>query len=168
MSSEITGLTAGTYSCIVIDAAGVLLESDTFIVSEPPAIDVSVVVSDETIEGLADGAVDVTISGGTPGYTYAWDNGASSEDLESLEDGTYCLSVTDANGCSSTTCATVLAGVVSTTNIPNLTAFRLFPNPVITNQGATLQLQFRSLLISRWKSSTPRVRRFMILQILIQ
>ncbi|MTB54027.1 SprB repeat-containing protein, partial [Lewinella sp. W8] len=47
-----------------------------------------------------DGTVDLTVSGGSGSYTYAWSNGATTEDLSGLAAGTYTVVVTDAAGCS--------------------------------------------------------------------
>ena len=45
------------------------------------------------------GAIDVSVSGGTPGYTYLWSNGATSQDLTGLANGSYTVTVTDSVGC---------------------------------------------------------------------
>jgi RHS repeat-associated protein len=51
-----------------------------------------------TAVGASSGAIDVSISNGTPPYTYSWSNSAATQDISSLGTGLYTLTVTDANG----------------------------------------------------------------------
>jgi hypothetical protein len=44
------------------------------------------------------GAIDITVSGGTGPFTYQWSTGDSTEDLSNLAAGSYSLLVIDANG----------------------------------------------------------------------
>ena len=39
------------------------------------------------------------MSGGVPGYTYSWNNGAITQDIDTLGSGNYSVTVSDSNGC---------------------------------------------------------------------
>ena len=57
-------------------------------------------VQNVTCNGAANGAIDVTVLDGTPGFTFEWDNGMMTEDISGLVAGTYRLKITNGNGCS--------------------------------------------------------------------
>lgn len=90
-------LFANTYNVTVTDATGC-----TFVavatVDEPDAIAISSTSADATC-GDANGSIDLTVTGGTAPYAYAWDNAAPIEDPNSLLAGNYEVTVTDANDC---------------------------------------------------------------------
>ena len=67
-------------------------------------------VTDESVDGENDGEIDITVSGGTMPYEYAWDNDAETEDISSLMPGEYTVTVTDSNGCVGNKSFTVEAG----------------------------------------------------------
>jgi hypothetical protein len=102
----ISGLTAGTYVVTVTDASDCEIVA-SFTVNEPPAITLSGTVTDNDCFGENDGAIDLTVAGGTPGYSFAWSNGATTEDISALTAGTYDVTVTDANECVAMTSFTV-------------------------------------------------------------
>ncbi|MBL0052106.1 MAG: SprB repeat-containing protein [Bacteroidetes bacterium] len=49
--------------------------------------------TDVTTNGGSDGSIDVTATGGTPNYTYLWNNGSTDEDQSNLPAGTYAVTV---------------------------------------------------------------------------
>src|SRR5690606_16845159 len=67
-------------------------------ITEPGAIEVAGAVTNEGCSN-GNGAIDITVSGGTAPYTYKWSNDQTSEDLANLHAGTYTVTVTDAKGC---------------------------------------------------------------------
>ena len=98
-TEDISSLLAGNYTVTVSDAAGCSL-NPTFTVSQPFA-PLSITANLNTIScfGGSNGAIDITTAGGTQPYTYFWSNNSSSEDIQTLSEGSYSLIVTDANGC---------------------------------------------------------------------
>ncbi|HWB62355.1 MAG TPA: T9SS type A sorting domain-containing protein, partial [Chitinophagales bacterium] len=73
---------------------------DTFYVLDTPAVTIDTVIN-VTCNGLANGAINVTVTGGTPGFSYAWTNGSTTEDITGLDTGYYAVTVTDTNACMS-------------------------------------------------------------------
>jgi hypothetical protein len=87
---------AGTYTGSVTDANGCNLTA-TVTVGSLAALAVNGQVSDAGCGASQGGAINITVSGGKPPYTFQWSTGASTEDLVNLEAGEYTVVVTDAN-----------------------------------------------------------------------
>ena len=116
-TEDLVNVAAGTYSVTVTDANGVSV-SDSYTVNEPTAIVVTGNVTDESVAGGSDGAIDLSVSGGASPYTYLWSNGELTQDISGLVKGTYVVVVTDANNCSVTTSFDVDGpGILSLTGI---------------------------------------------------
>ena len=94
------GLPAGMYVISVVDANG-QGASMTIMVEEPEIITTSIAIQPETDAGT-DGNIFLDVAGGTPGYTYQWSNGATTQNLTDVAQGCYDVTVTDANGCEMT------------------------------------------------------------------
>jgi hypothetical protein len=90
---------AGTYSYTVTDANGCAAVTDIAVV-EPAVLSVSVAAVSATCPTCTNGSLSVSsVSGGTAPYSYS--------NLSGLSSGNYCITVTDANGCTASACATV-------------------------------------------------------------
>jgi hypothetical protein len=74
----------------------------TFLVDRYPNPAVSGTVTGVSGPGATDGAINISVSGGSGPYSYAWSNGATTEDLSGLPADTFTVVVSDAN-CSKTT-----------------------------------------------------------------
>jgi gliding motility-associated-like protein len=98
-SEDISGLAPGTYSVTVTDANGCTAQAQTEVVGTP-IVQAEATLQHNLCNGGEDGTIDLTITSGTAPYSYAWDNGATTEDLNGLSAGTYSVTVTDDNGCS--------------------------------------------------------------------
>jgi hypothetical protein len=72
--------------------------------------------------GSSDASLAATVSGGTAPYSYIWPTGHTTATLNGIGAGTYCVTATDAVGCSGVACATVtqpslLTASISQTNV---------------------------------------------------
>lgn len=97
-TEDIVNLSPGTYMLTITDENGCTASSSTTI-TEPNVLSTSFVTTDVTCFGGTDGAIDVTVIGGSLPYSFAWSNGATTEDLTGIDIGGYILSLTDGNGC---------------------------------------------------------------------
>ena len=102
-------LAAGDYLFTVTDANGCTLEVPVTIAQTEPITAITA-VTDADCFGSATGDVTLTVSGGTPEYTYLWSNGATTLNLTDVTAGTYSVTVTDANLCTATASAIVNDG----------------------------------------------------------
>jgi hypothetical protein len=80
-----------------------------FTVTQPDSITFEAEVSHQSVAGLEDGSIQLTIFGGTPDYHVEWNNGRQSDRIENLLPGLYSFTVTDANGCIKTDSVEVLS-----------------------------------------------------------
>ena len=105
-----TGLTAGTYTVTITDAISCQITKTITINQPAAALSASVTtVNNVTCPGGSNGNMTVTPTGGTPGYTYLWSNGATTATISGLSAGTYTCTIRDANNCVTTASATVTA-----------------------------------------------------------
>ncbi|MCI5081559.1 MAG: cohesin domain-containing protein [Saprospiraceae bacterium] len=103
-SPLLDGVGAGTYTVTVTDAEGTQI-TGTFEVGEYPGLVVSETLT--PAQGLVNnfnGAINLNISGGAQPYDIIWDNGFTTANISGLQAGTYCVTITDANGCTFEEC----------------------------------------------------------------
>ncbi|WP_165779247.1 T9SS type B sorting domain-containing protein [Brumimicrobium salinarum] len=105
-TADLSGVSAGSYTLTVTDDNSCTANAGPFTINIPsgPTVDVSnMSISDETCAGNDGSITGITVSGGATPYTFEWNgNVTPSVDLTGANNGTYTLTVTDDNSCSST------------------------------------------------------------------
>ncbi len=124
-SGVFTGLSAGTYSVVVIDNGGCMDSIDVIVSADPFPVLSVFSVTDATCNGDSDGSITLNTSGGASPYTYTINGGSSqsSNVFSNLPAGTYTFEVTDNNGCTST-----VNGIINE------------PNAITINMGADFSI----------------------------
>jgi gliding motility-associated-like protein len=97
-TEDVNTLPAGTYQVTLTDDNGCVFILDELVV-DPTAIDLALTMTDALCKNDSNGSADLSVTGGTPPYTFLWNNGSMAEDLNVLPAGTYTVTVTDDNGC---------------------------------------------------------------------
>jgi gliding motility-associated-like protein len=100
-TQNISNVLPGTYSVTVDDANGCSTTGSHTVGMGQPAT-LSFITTDVRCFGGSDGAVDMTVTGGTQPFSYDWNNSGQTEDITNIPAGTYEVTVSDVNNCSST------------------------------------------------------------------
>ncbi|MEM9546677.1 MAG: T9SS type A sorting domain-containing protein [Bacteroidota bacterium] len=96
-SVELENLTEGTYHLEILDSKGCLYEEEIILIADELNLDDYLA---ENIECSGE-EFNVTLNplGGTPPFTYSWNNGNTTNELKSVGSGHYYVTVIDAEGC---------------------------------------------------------------------
>lgn len=139
-SSTAIGLTAGTYEVFITDANGCSLTPISITINEPPVLVIDTIIpTDPLCNNGDDGSVLVVPSGGTPSYSYQWSgSGSITNSANNLTAGTYGVTVTDANGCT-TNGSTFL-------NDPLILVAQISTSPTSCNGGKDGRIQIDTVL----------------------
>ncbi len=94
-------LQGGYYSVTITDNNNCNIDTLVQLVAPSP-IQINHQVNNISCFGAQNGSIQVVVSGGTPSYTYLWNNGLTTSTIQSLGPGIYSLTVTDSHQCSNT------------------------------------------------------------------
>jgi len=98
-TATISNLAPGIFNVTVRDQDN-CTETGTFeIITNAQPVIASAQITVATCATAGDGAIALTVSGGTAPYTYAWSNGDNTATIQNLDGAEYFVTVTDANGC---------------------------------------------------------------------
>ena len=126
--TAVSNLVAGVYTNTITDASG-CISVKTATITQPTAITLSITPTNVLCNGGNTGALNASVAGGTPGYTYLCSNGATNTAISNLIAGTYNYTVTDASGCSATQSAAITE--------PTAITLSITPTNVLCNGGNT-------------------------------
>ena len=159
-SGTFSSLPAGSYTIYVQDGAGCINAITTVSITEPSDQSASITVNTyASCNGGADGQITLSSTGGTFPKTYRLyadtsapyvtcggtlvgtytnkTSGSPSEIVGSIDEYGYCVEVTDANGCVTS------SGVVSTTACSGTCYSIYIPTANLTNNGESLYIEYR-------------------------
>ncbi len=146
-------LNAGSYLVTVNDnnscSSGL-----NIVITEPATLNISETHVNVSCYGGNSGSIDITSAGGVSPYTYLWNDGTATEDRSSLVLGSYIVTVTDNNSCTSSLNVAVgtNSGILITETHTNVLCFGgnnadisvsvsggVSPYTYLWNDGAALQ-----------------------------
>ncbi len=108
-AASVSGLKAGNYVIEVTDLITKCYGARTITVPEPDSLDIKTSVKNDLCF-TGNGKVALTVTGGTPPYTYLWSAGGGEDHIDNLSKGTYTADVSDAHQCRKEARADVLDG----------------------------------------------------------
>ena len=99
-ATYLTNLSGGSYNVTVYDSEACPLISEDFVVNSPEKLRMGgSQIFPITCPGANDGRIEVRVLGGTEPYSFSWSNGAITQNIRGLADGSYDLTITDAEDC---------------------------------------------------------------------
>lgn len=114
-ASSASGLSAGNYTCTVTDQAG-CVTTQTVAITEPTQLTATSSTTQTSCTNT--GTAMANPSGGAGSYTYAWSpSGGTNQTEVNLGVGTYSCIVTDVNGCTTLTTASITLGTPITVGV---------------------------------------------------
>ena len=93
-----TAAGSGTHE-IIYTITGSCGDADSVDIVINDAPDFTYVTTDESCTGADDGSIVLTVTGGMNPITYTWNTGANTATVAGIGEGSYAVTVTDANGC---------------------------------------------------------------------
>ena len=122
-TQSVSGLAPGTYTVDVTDGNG-CPASLNITIAEPAQLHANATSTHESATGANDGTASAIPTGGAGSYSYEWSNGAGTQTIDQLAPGSYTVTVSDANGCTSVQTVVVNAfncAIAVQTNVSNIT-----------------------------------------------
>lgn len=96
-TNSLNSLAAGDFSVTVSN--NICDTVLTYKVTQPSEIVIDTIITKPTCNGGIDGAIQLSVKGGTTPYKYVWFNGNTTDKVSNLPVGNYAVTLTDNNGC---------------------------------------------------------------------
>ena len=126
-TEDIENLEAGTYRLAITDGNGCISHS-SYEVLQSEDMQANVEIEDPMMDATSYD-INLTVEGGTAPYTYSWNTGDVSEDLFSVSEGFYEVTVIDVNGCSKEAHTNVYSNDLADINQISSESVKVYPNP---------------------------------------
>jgi hypothetical protein len=137
-SANATGLCAGSYTATVTDQSDMSTATATVMITQPTAVSAWITSTVNPTCNMCNGSITANVGGGVAPYTFLWWPGnITSATFTNACAGTYTLSVTDANGCTATTTASLWGAAP-----PNSVSVTATPTVVCVGQTTQLNASF--------------------------
>jgi len=145
--NNFANLASGNYQVLVQDANGCSTSLNANVASAPAAVINNVNTNDISCNGLTDGTITLTISGGTAPLQFSIDNGATyqpSSSFNNLSSGNYQIVVQDANGCLTNANAIIAqpAAIALNSNTVNSNCNQADGSLTVNANGGTAPFQY--------------------------
>jgi hypothetical protein len=99
---EIANLNPGTYAAFVTDGLGCIAKLNPVTLTTVQALNLTAQVNAVKCNGMNNGNINTTVTGGGSGYSYVWSHGSTIADPQNLAPGNYTVTVKDAKDCETT------------------------------------------------------------------
>lgn len=117
--SNVLFAASGVYTVSVTHSCGTSTATVTVTIYERPSIS-GMNSQNESCKDMKDGQISPSVSGGSSPFTYLWSNGNTQPELTNLSEGSYSVTITDANGCSTSGSASIQRGEYDCFFIPTV------------------------------------------------
>ena len=100
LTEDLSGLIAGSYTVTVFDQGTQEVSNYSVTLVEPAPINIYIHTENVACSAGNTGSAEAIVSGGTPGYTFFWSTGSTTQSIGNLNQGNYSVIVTDFYHCS--------------------------------------------------------------------
>jgi gliding motility-associated-like protein len=124
-------LSTGNFDLTVTDSKGCTV-SNKWSIGTTPQIAVSGAVKNTSCPSVENGAIDITITGGTPNFSINWNNGETVQNISQLAQGAYQVVVTDSRSCTAQATFNISYDYILTVDAGNYTNINLGETATLT------------------------------------